>query len=177
MNDRQPGTIRCDISVESPFCSKYVSKQHAIGSAWQSAMRIFVSSVVGILFRNVSRQRVVCCHKALHSRLPHTHFECRQIILTHVLLRHKRGCRLSSLLIIVCSKVLGTCHEFIVWRCRGNFSLESTHKLHSESSCQEWVFAIILLIASPTRVARHINGWRPVVQAFPGLHMIYACFV
>ena len=89
--------------------------------------------------------------------------ESGQVVLTQVVLGHKRRRTLAALLVVVGSKVLGTGNSLEILLV---IALHALNELYGQLTCQIGVFTVVLLITSPAWVTCHIDGGAPVVQAF-----------
>ena len=128
------------ISIKSPVMAQHLLQQIAVDRA---------GDVV---------HRIVSAHHALRLALLDTVLKGRQIILAQVTLADDSIAAGTVVLLVVGSKVLECRHHLdISWV----IALQPTHKGASQSAGEHWVLAIGLGCASPSRVTRHVDGWRP----------------
>ena len=174
------GTVGGYIASESPFFAQYIRQQHLVRRAWQTAVCLGISLSVRIHLRGVKRERIVGSHDRLDIRLTHRSLESRQVILTHVLLVGERSSGLTPCLVVVSGKVLGTSHYLQVVRSSGAIkisTLEASHERHRQFGGQVRVFAVVLFLTPPTRVTRHVDSRRPVVESLARIQIVTACLV
>ena len=180
MDTRDSGAVGSDIPCETPLVSQNICQQHLVRRTGQTAVRVFVTLIVRIHLRRVDRERVIRRHQRLDIRLFHRCLKRGQIVLAHVLFCNERSGTLTTCLVVISGKVLGAGYylEIVRSACAVEVStLKSTDERYRQFACQERVFAVVLFLTTPTRVTRHIDRRRPVVQTFVRVQMVTTCFI
>src|ERR1043165_2320711 len=151
-------TIGNYIAVEAPLATQHVAEQMCIG-----ARRLAVYAVVS----------------AHHGGSPSFHDsgpESRPVSLTHIAFACRR---VKTMALGLWSRmnrvVLGSVNNFQILRI---VTLESFNECYSETAGEIWIFSVSLLPASPARVAKDIDVWRPKRETIkPVVVTMSLCFV
>ena len=73
---------------------------------------------------------------------------------------------MTSLFVVIGSKVLGTGYEFVVAIALAWVTLHTLDELRSHHTTEQRVFAVVLLLTTPAWVTTHIDGGRPNVETY-----------
>ena len=173
------GTVARHVALEAPLIAQDAGEQpvvHGIGLTaidLAACTRVAKAYAGGVLLIGISAEGVVRRHDAPHVTFLHTHLKGREIVFAQHALRDERSRALTTLLIVVRGEMLRAGYGLKIRVLRSLFTLHALDELHGQLSGQERVLAIILLVASPTRVAAHVDGGTPVVQSLLIYIIIY----
>ena len=119
---------------------------------------------IGVSRTGNAVHRVICAHHRSHTRLLHNSFECAGIILPQHCVLHIRAGGIAPFFAVVGSIVLDGGDGLIIGSI---IALHTIHKCRTDLRGQKRVLTIRFVVAAPSRVARHVDGRRPIGQPLP----------